>query len=71
MAKSQIIIDFVNRKCDLEITLKRLLLIATDLKNYELIKWVKNELYGYENDDKIPDYRKLKGTYRMSYIGSF
>ena len=47
--------------CDLEECLRESHLIATKLDLDEFDKRVKLELYGYEADDHVPSYRKVKG----------
>lgn len=69
MAKSQIIKDIANGVVSLEITLKRALVIAHDLKNEKLINWINSELYGYKSSKNLPEYRHLPGNLKMSYIG--
>ncbi|MCQ2815542.1 MAG: hypothetical protein MJ227_04705 [Bacilli bacterium] len=71
MAKSQIIKDIANGDVNLETSLKRMLIIASDLKNAKLISWVKNELYGYENSDDLPDYRKMHGYFKITYVSGY
>ena len=71
MAKSQIIKDIANGNVSLEISLKRALVIAHDLKNKKLIDWINNELYGYEVSADIPEYRKLLGNLKISYVAGF
>ena len=43
-------------------TLRRCLVIAFKLKNDTLKTWLEKELNGYENDDKLPDYRTARGV---------
>ncbi len=71
MAKSQIIKDIANGVLTLPGALNRALVIAHDLKNTKLEKWIKNELYGYDDVQIIPEYRKLLGNLKISYGNSF
>lgn len=69
---SEIINDLINSEKSLTSPLLKTKVLATKLKNTELLKWVNNELAGYnENDDTLPEYRKtvamLKGTYKNGY----
>lgn len=57
MPKSQIIKAIVDDEVGLAQSLRRLQVIAHDVKNDELEKWAESELTGYTNDDVIPDYR--------------
>lgn len=60
MAKSKIIKELANKEVSLEVAFNRLLIIASDLKNQDLIDWATNELNGYPKDSKIPKYREGK-----------
>lgn len=57
LPKSQIIKAIVDDEVSLAQSLRRLQVIAHDVKNDELEKWAESELTGYANDDDIPDYR--------------
>lgn len=70
MAKSQIIKEFANGTLSLTGALNRALVIAHDLKNDKLEQWIKNELYGYDDAQTVPDYRKLLGNLKISYGNS-
>lgn len=70
MAKSQIIKDIANGVLSLSGALNRALILAHDLKNNKLEKWIKNELYGYDDIQIIPEYRKLLGSLKISYGNS-
>lgn len=70
MAKSQIIKDFATGSLSLTGALNRARVIAHDLKNDKLEKWIKNELYGYDDVQAVPEYRKLLGTLKISYGNS-
>jgi len=65
MAKSKIIKELANKEISLEVAFNRLLIIASDIGNTDLIDWATNELNGYSNDSKIPKYREGK----MGHIG--
>lgn len=68
MAKSKIIKQFVNNEIAITETLERILILAQDMKDNNLIQWIKNEIQGYKQGDNIPEYRKIPitciGTYR-------
>lgn len=68
MAKSKILKELVNNKIMLEVALSRLLLIASDINDNELMKWAQAELSGYNNDDTLPNYRILGSGY-ITYSG--
>ena len=71
MAKSQILKDIANGTVSLEISLKRALLIASDLKNEKMVEWIKNELYGYPSGTDVPKYRIINGYFKISYVSGY
>lgn len=50
--------------CDILNSLRKAHLIASKLKLHDFDTWVQSELngYSYGDKDKIPNYRKVKGT---------
>ena len=60
MAKSKIIKELANKEISLEVAFNRLLIIASDIGNTDLIDWATNELNGYPNGSQIPKYREGK-----------
>lgn len=68
MARSKIIKELANKEISIEVGLNRLLIIASDIQNNELILWAKNELNGYNNETEIPEYRKC-GMGQIVYSG--
>ena len=60
MAKSKIIKELANNEISLDVAFSRLLIIASDIENQELIDWSTNELNGYSKASKIPKYREGK-----------
>lgn len=68
MAKSKIIKEFINEVISLEVALKRLKVILSDLNDPKLLRWVTNELRGYVQSEEIPEYRKDKGILLTSYV---
>ena len=73
MSKSKIIQDLTSGVCSLPVALKRLYVILSDLDDDELQSWVRKELNGYSNQDKIPAYREVRciptGTYEVVGYG--
>ena len=61
MAKSKIIKELVSGEATLEKVLCRIMVIASDLDNEELMVWAESELQGYKYDD-VPSYRKTRTT---------
>lgn len=74
MAKSKIIQDLTSGVCSLPVALKRLYVILSDLDDEELQSWVRKELNGYSNQDKVPTYREVRciptGTYEVVGYGN-
>jgi hypothetical protein len=68
MPKSKIILDIVENKIKLSDALYRVILIATELENTELLEWAKQEVNGYKDKEKLPEYR-LKSSSVFKYSG--
>lgn len=68
MAKSKIIKEIANKEISLEVAFNRLLIIASDIENQDLIDWATNELNGYPSEVPIPTYRK-SGLGLLIYSG--
>lgn len=64
--------DIINELIDIEKSVSSPLLktkvLASRLQNETLLKWVSNELKGYENSDELPIYRKYKGNIVGTFI---
>ena len=67
MPKSKIIKDNADGKADLETSLNRLYLLASDVDNTDLMEWAEKELTGYDSADDIPEYRKI-GSRILRYV---
>jgi len=68
MPKSKIIIDIVEKNIKLSDALYRVILIATELGNKDLLDWAKSEVNGYNNVTEVPDYR-IKSSSTFHYTG--
>ena len=68
MPKSKIIKDIADGKADLETSLSRLYLLASDVNDTALMEWAEKELIGYNASDTIPDYRKTR-SHILRYSG--
>ena len=68
MAKSKIIKELVNNEISLEIALKRIYVLASDLDNEQIKLWAEKELYGYLDEDNLPEYRMFHGC-KLTYSG--
>jgi hypothetical protein len=44
------------------ILLKKTKILASELEQEGFVKWIDKELNGYSKDDKVPEYRIVKGT---------
>jgi hypothetical protein len=68
----KLINDIINELIDTEKSISSPLLktkvLASRLQNETLLKWVSNELKGYENSDELPIYRKYKGNIVGTFI---
>ncbi|MEN2402382.1 hypothetical protein GKZ90_0021510 [Flavobacterium sp. MC2016-06] len=68
----KLINDIVNELIDTEKSINSPLLktkvLASRLQNETLLRWVSNELKGYNHSDELPDYRKFKGNIVGTYI---
>lgn len=57
MAKSTIIKQLVNNEVSLTVVLNRIYVLADDIGNQEVKEWASHELYGYPNNNPLPNYR--------------
>lgn len=53
--------EAISKESDILNLLRKAYLVARKLKLVEFEEWINNELNGYKNIDKLPDYRKVKG----------
>lgn len=53
--------EAISKESDILNLLRKAYLVARKLKLNEFENWINNELNGYENMDKLPDYRKIRG----------
>lgn len=60
MAKSQILKELANDEIQINVALQRLMLLASDLGDDELLSWADKELSGYSANDDLPEYRKIR-----------
>lgn len=67
MVRSKIIKEILNGEISLSLSLKRLKVLLYELNNKEILKWIDCELSGYENKDKIPEYRCFAGQVFISF----
>ena len=63
---SSIVLDLQNEvtkpDCDIVSVLRKAHLIAAKLGLTDFDKWILCELNGYQNEDTVPDYRKIRGS---------
>lgn len=64
--------DIINELIDTDKSISSPLLktkvLASRLQNETLLKWVSNELKGYDDSDELPIYRKFKGNIVGTFI---
>lgn len=69
MAKSKLIKEIISDQISLTQAFDRLIVIAMELDDTNLLAWAKKEKNGYSSDDEIPEYRKISlrpiGTYQL------
>lgn len=68
----QLISDIINELVDTGRSISSPLLktkvLASRLKNQELLSWVNSELDGYKGSDSLPDYRRFSAVLTGTYI---
>lgn len=68
MARSKIIKDFTSSDMSIEIALKKLRVLFSNLNDEKLTNWAKCELEGYESGSDIPSYRVVSGRLLSTLI---
>lgn len=53
---------------NIDTALQNLMAILYCLDDEILINWVSKELSGYDSNDNLPEYRKLKGIVKASFM---
>ena len=61
MARSKIIVDFVQDNIPLSKMLLRLKTLIFELHNAEILEWINCEINGYDETKEVPEYRKIRG----------
>lgn len=61
MGYSRLTKDLASSNVDLESVFFRLRIILNDIDDIDLMEWIKGEMSGYEDYNKLPDYRILHG----------
>lgn len=69
MAESKIIKEIANKEISLEVAFNRLLIIASDVGNQDLIDWATNELNGYPSH--IIQKKWTRSNYNSGINGNF
>lgn len=57
--------EVLKTDCDILNALRKAHLIASKLKLTEFDSWIISELNGYDNQDRVPDYRKVNGQLKV------
>lgn len=65
-----IISELVNPDKSISSPLLKAKVLASQLKNNELLYWLSNELIGYEKNDDLPQYRIFSGIVTGTYINA-
>jgi hypothetical protein len=53
--------ETLNKDVNVDTLIRKAYLVARKLKLNDFEKWLKLEMYGYNDGDVVPDYRKVKG----------
>lgn len=69
MAKNNIIEQLANNETTLDLAFNNLLMVASVINNKELLKWVEQEISGYQGNDILPLYRKNEKSLHFIYSG--
>jgi hypothetical protein len=66
------IVDYaVDNKQPVSVLLRKCLVLAYQLKNDRLKKWVEKELDGYNANDEVPEYRRVDAQAKGTLFGPF
>jgi AbiTii len=64
------IIDLaVDNSASVSVLLRKCLVLAHTLKNERLKTWVEKELDGYDNEDELPEYRRVEIVAKGVFVG--
>lgn len=68
MGKSKVILDLVQDNSRLSDILFRLKLLLSNFDDDEIMSWVNNEINGYSDDIKVPEYRHVRGIIKCDIL---
>ena len=68
---SNIIQELIDSDTSLDAPLFKTKVLASRIKNNELLYWVNNEINGYPKGTVIPEYRMTKTTIRANYMNGY
>lgn len=71
MSKSKIVLDLVQDNCFLSNILFRLKLLLSNFEDESILSWVNNEITGYSDDSKVPEYRHIRGTIKCDIMHGY
>lgn len=71
MARSKIIVDFVQNDIPLSQMLLRLKTLVFELQNDEIIRWLNCEINGYTDKDIVPSYRNIQGSVKCDIMHGY
>jgi hypothetical protein len=60
--------DLMDNNISLTVPLSKTKVLATRIKNEDLLSWVNKELGGYGPDDDVPTYRITKGNLKGDFV---
>ena len=63
--------DLVNESASLSNTLRKAKILASAIGLPEFSEWVEFELNGYEEREKVPDYRQIMPNNLGTFVGHF
>ncbi|KKX48751.1 hypothetical protein [Sphingobacterium sp. IITKGP-BTPF85] len=66
-----IINDLVSTSTSLNDPLLKTKVLATRIRNAQVLLWVESELSGYKDKDELPGYRRSKGILKGSYLNGY
>ena len=67
MVESQIIKELANGKVGMFTSLTRTKVLLQDIGDKLILDWIDNELEGYSDNAKLPEYRRIKGAMKCSF----
>lgn len=57
--------DSINKEVNISELLRKAIILSSKLGTTEIEAWINKELSGYSENEIVPDYRKIKGVYKV------